>query len=87
MHQSLGVDQYFNPLLLNKLIKFPLFIGIVERVGEAVAASRFDAEPQIWPLPEAEELADSGRRGVRQSEGLPADGPVGRSPQHGGRHG
>lgn len=63
------------------------YTGIVERVGEAVATSRFDTEPQVWPLPEAEELPDPGRRGVRQREGLPANGPVGRGPQHGGRHG
>lgn len=63
------------------------YTGIVERVGEAIATSRFDAKPQVWPLPQAEELPDPGCRGVRQREGLPANGPVGRSPQHRGRHG
>ena len=46
-----------------------------------------DAKPQVRPLPEAEELPDPGRRSIRQREGLPPDGPVGRSPQQGGRHG
>lgn len=63
------------------------YTGIVERVGEAIATSRFDAKPQVWPLPQAEELPDPGCRGVCQCEGLPANGPVGCSPQHRGRHG
>jgi hypothetical protein len=38
-------------------------------------------------LHEVEKLLGPERRSVRQREGLPANGPIGRSPHHGGQHG